>query len=114
MNIQLSVPTGKKEYNPSTQRVGPVFNNIEIAEDEFEKIPTNEHLKDASSISIFSEKADDVTQVEALAKWLNARIAFKGEMRKLTTSSGATLFQLVRRPSVSASRLFAALCEGKS
>ena len=102
MNATISVPTGNARAP---------FDNIQLSEEEMLKIESHPSLKDASSISLFSERTDDVTQIEAIANVLNQRVGFKGEIRRQVTRSGATLFQLVRRPSVSASRLFAALCE---
>ena len=105
MNAQLSIPTGNARVP---------FDNIQLTEAEMLVIEKHPRLKEATSVSIFSEKADDIAQVEAIVSVLNARVEFKGDIRRQVTRSGATLFQLVRRPSVSASRLFAALCEGKS
>lgn len=102
MNATISIPTGNSRAP---------FENVLLTENEVLEIEKHPRLKEATSVSLFSEKTDDVAQVEAIAKVLNARVEFKGDIRRQVTRSGATLFQLVRRPSVSASRLFAALCE---
>ena len=102
MNATLSIPTGNARVP---------FENVQLSEAEVLSITEHKQFKDATSISIFTEKTDDASQVEAIASAINARVAFKGDIRKSVTRSGATLYQLVRRPSVSASRLFAALCE---
>ena len=102
MNAQLSVPTGNARVP---------FENVQLSEDEILTITSHPKFKDATSVSLFTERTDDAAQVEAIAIALNERVAFKGDIRKSVTRSGATLYQLVRRPSISAARLFAALCE---
>lgn len=104
MNATFSIPTGNRR-DP--------FENVTLTEGELLEIVKHPRLKEASSLSIFTEKGDDPAQVGAIAKRINEMVEFKGDIRTMTTRSGATLYQLTKRASVSAARLFATLCEGQ-
>ena len=106
MNAALSIPTGKGKYPKDPA----AFENVSLESvEEIVNLVNHPRLKEVTSVSLFVSRGEDPAIVEQVATQLRASIAFRGEVRKMTTANGSTLFQIIRRAAYDASEVLALL-----
>ena len=106
MNGTLGIPTGKREYDPVTRKLGMVYDNLALTGDEIMNIQNHPRLKDATGVTLFTQSGETPELLLSIGRVIADRLGFKGELTAVQTDNGHRL-SISRRPSFDAAALLA-------
>ena len=98
MNGTIGIPTGKREYNPTTRKLSMVYDNIALTGDEIVDIEQHPRIKEATGVTLFTQTGETAEQLLACGKLIAGLLEFKGELTAVPTETGHRL-SISRRPS---------------